>query len=197
MVVKKADVVQIECVVRGYLEGSAWREYQQDNSVCGIELPAGLKQCDQLPEPIFTPATKEDSGHDVNISFRQMVEIIGADTAERLRQLSLDVYQKGVEHAIQHGIVIADTKFEWGWCDGELILVDEVLTPDSSRFWPADEYEPGHSQPSFDKQYVREWLDGTDWDKDSDPPSLPEEVVFNTRRKYVEAYEQLTGLEFS
>jgi phosphoribosylaminoimidazole-succinocarboxamide synthase len=197
MVVKKADVVQIECVVRGYLEGSAWREYQQDNSVCGIELPAGLKQCDQLPEPIFTPATKEDSGHDVNISFRQMVEIIGADTAERLRQLSLDVYQKGVEHAIQHGIVIADTKFEWGWCDGELILVDEVLSPDSSRFWPADEYEPGHSQPSFDKQYVREWLDGTDWDKDSDPPSLPEEVVFNTRRKYVEAYEQLTGREFS
>ncbi|MFP6675260.1 MAG: phosphoribosylaminoimidazolesuccinocarboxamide synthase [Pirellulaceae bacterium] len=197
MVVKKADVVQIECVVRGYLEGSAWREYQEDNNVCGIELPAGLKQCDQLPEPIFTPATKEDSGHDVNISFRQMVEMIGADTAERLRQLSLDVYQKGVEHAIQHGIVIADTKFEWGWCDGELILVDEVLTPDSSRFWPADEYEPGHSQPSFDKQYVREWLDGTDWDKDSDPPSLPEEVVFNTRRKYVEAYEQLTGLEFS
>jgi phosphoribosylaminoimidazole-succinocarboxamide synthase len=197
MVVKKAKVVPIECVVRGYLEGSAWREYQQDNTVCGIELPSGLKQCDRLPEPIFTPATKEASGHDVNISFQRMVEIVGADTAERLRQLSLEVYQKGVEHAINRGIVIADTKFEWGWCDGELILVDEVLTPDSSRFWPADQYQPGHSQPSFDKQYVREWLDATDWDKNSEPPCLPDEVVVNTRNKYVEAYQQLTGCEFS
>jgi phosphoribosylaminoimidazole-succinocarboxamide synthase len=196
MVVKKADVVPIECVVRGYLEGSGWSEYQDNQQICGIPLPPGLRQCEQLPEPIFTPATKEDSGHDINVSFERMCEIVGSETADRLRQLSLEVYQRGAAHARERGILIADTKFEWGWCDGELILIDEVLTPDSSRFWPADLYEPGHSQPSFDKQYVREWLSGTDWDKNSPPPQLPDEVVRNTRSKYIEAFEQLSGREF-
>lgn len=196
MVVKKADVVPIECVVRGYLEGSGWREYQENQHICGIPLPPGLRQCEKLPEPIFTPATKEDSGHDINVSFERMCEIVGSETADRLRQLSLEVYQRGAAHARERGIIIADTKFEWGWCKGELILIDEVLTPDSSRFWPADLYEPGHSQPSFDKQYVREWLSGTDWDKNSPPPKLPDEVVRNTRSKYIEAFEQLSDREF-
>lgn len=197
MVVKKADVVPIECVVRGYLEGSGWSEYQDNQQICGISLPPGLRQCEQLPEPIFTPATKEDRGHDINVTFERMCEIVGSETADRLRQLSLEVYQRGAAHARERGILIADTKFEWGWCDGELILIDEVLTPDSSRFWPADLYEPGHSQPSFDKQYVREWLSGTDWDKNSPPPQLPDEVVRNTRSKYIEAFEQLSGREFT
>lgn len=196
MVVKKADVVPIECVVRGYLEGSGWREYQENQEICGIPLPAGLVQCQQLPEPIFTPATKEESGHDINVSFERMCEIVGEDTAKRLRQLSLDVYQRGAAHARERGIIIADTKFEWGWCDGEIILIDEVLTPDSSRFWPADLYEAGHSQPSYDKQYVREWLSATDWDKNSEPPMLPADVVANTRSKYVEAFEKLSGKKF-
>ncbi|MCO6459461.1 MAG: phosphoribosylaminoimidazolesuccinocarboxamide synthase [Pirellulaceae bacterium] len=196
MVVRKAEVVPIECVVRGYLEGSGWREYRGQGSVCGLALPTGLRQCDQLPEPLFTPATKEASGHDVNIAFERMAEIIGRETAETLRERSLEVYRRGAEHARRQGIVIADTKFEWGWHDGQLILIDEVLTPDSSRFWPADRYQPGGSQPSFDKQYVREWLETTDWDKNSPPPEMPDEIVARTRDKYIEAYERLSGRTF-
>lgn len=196
MLVKKCDVVPIECVVRGYLEGSGWREYQESQSVCGIELPPGLKRCDELPELIFTPATKEESGHDINISFDEMCRRIGADTAETLRSRSLDIYSRARAYARDRGIIIADTKFEWGWCDGELLLIDEVLTPDSSRFWPADHYQPGAGQPSFDKQFVRDWLAETEWDKNSPPPPLPEEIVDRTRAKYVEAYERLTGNKF-
>ena len=158
MIVRKCEVVPIECVVRGYLEGSGWKEYQQNQAVCGIPLPAGLRQGSQLAEPIFTPATKEESGHDINISFERMVEIVGPETAQELRQRSIEIYRRGAEYARTKGILIADTKFEWGRVDGRLILIDEVLTPDSSRFWPADQYEPGHSQPSFDKQFVRDYL---------------------------------------
>ncbi len=196
MIVRKCEVVPIECVVRGYLVGSGWREYQADGTVCGISLPAGLVNGSQLSEPIFTPATKEDSGHDINISFERMVEIIGQETAETLRQRSLDLYRRGAQLAQEKGIIIADTKFEWGQVDDELILIDEVLTPDSSRFWPADQYQPGRNQPSFDKQFVRDWLETTDWDKDSDPPELPDDIVAKTREKYVEAFEQLTGRAF-
>ncbi len=197
MVVRKCEVVPIECVVRGYLDGSGWKEYQENGKVCGIELPEGLKQCSQLAEPIFTPATKEQSGHDINISFERMVEIVGAEMAEELRQRSIDTYLRGAEYAREKGIIIADTKFEWGTVDGELILIDELLTPDSSRFWPADKYEPGHGQPSYDKQFVRDHLSSTGWDKNSTPPELPEDVVTKTREKYVNAYERLTGSEFA
>jgi phosphoribosylaminoimidazole-succinocarboxamide synthase len=197
MVVRKCEVVPIECVVRGYLDGSGWREYQENGKVCGIDLPEGLNQCSQLDEPIFTPATKEQSGHDINISFEQMVEIVGAEMAEELRQRSIDTYQRGARYAREKGIIIADTKFEWGTVDGELILIDELLTPDSSRFWPADKYEPGHGQPSFDKQFVRDYLTSTGWDKNSTPPELPEDVVAKTREKYVDAYEGLTGNAFA
>ena len=196
MVVRKCDVVPIECVVRGYLDGSGWREYQESGTVCGIEIPAGLQRCAQLEAPIFTPATKEDEGHDINISFERMVEIVGESTAEELRRRSIDLYQRGAEFAAKRGIIIADTKFEWGWFDGELILIDEVLTPDSSRFWPADQYQPGQGQPSFDKQFVRDWLSDTDWDKNSTPPALPADVITKTREKYVEAFEKLTGQKF-
>ncbi|HRX78896.1 MAG: phosphoribosylaminoimidazolesuccinocarboxamide synthase [Planctomycetaceae bacterium] len=197
MLVRKCEVVPIECVVRGYLDGSGWKEYQKSGTVCGIKLPSGLKQCSKLDEPIFTPATKEETGHDINISFERMVEIIGEGPAEELRRRSIDIYLRGAEYARQRGIIIADTKFEWGRFDGELILIDEVLTPDSSRFWPADQYEPGHGQPSFDKQFVRDWLSATDWDKNSPPPALPEDVIAKTREKYIEAYEQLTGQKFA
>ena len=197
MLVRKASVVPIECVVRGYLEGSGWKEYRQQGTVCGLRLPAGLQQGSKLAEPIFTPATKEESGHDINISFERMVEIVGADQAAELRRRSVDIYNRGAEHARQKGIIIADTKFEWGLFDGELILIDEVLTPDSSRFWPADRYEPGRSQPSFDKQFVRDWLETTPWDKNSSPPSLPADVIAKTRTKYIEAYERMTGREFA
>ncbi|HND53113.1 MAG TPA: phosphoribosylaminoimidazolesuccinocarboxamide synthase [Pirellulaceae bacterium] len=197
MIVRKASVVPIECVVRGYLDGSGWKEYRQQGTVCGIRLPAGLQQCSQLAEPIFTPATKEQSGHDINISFERMVELIGAELAEELRRRSIDIYLRGAEYARSRGIIIADTKFEWGMSDGELILIDEVLTPDSSRFWPADKYEPGHGQPSFDKQFVRDWLEASGWDKNSNPPALPAEVVSRTREKYIEAFEQLTGQAFA
>ena len=193
MICRKAQIVPIECVVRGYLEGSGWKEYRQNQAVCGVALPAGLKQCDQLPEPIFTPATKEESGHDINISFPQMCDIVGQETAERLKQLTLDVYTRAAAHARERGVIIADTKLEWGWCDGELILCDEVLTPDSSRFWPADRYQPGGPQPSYDKQFVREWLETSGWDKNSPPPQLPDDVVRQTRGKYLEALERLTG----
>lgn len=196
MVVRKCDVVPIECVVRGYLEGSGWKEYQQNGTVCGIRLPSGLKQGSQLSEPIFTPATKEETGHDINISFDRMVEIVGRDISEELRRRSLDIYQRGAEFARERGIIIADTKFEFGQFDGELILIDEVLTPDSSRFWPADLYSPGKSQPSFDKQFVRDWLSTTNWDKNSPPPALPEDIISKTREKYIEAFEQLTGKPF-
>jgi phosphoribosylaminoimidazole-succinocarboxamide synthase len=196
MLVRKASVVPIECVVRGYLAGSGWKEYQQSGTVCGIKLPAGLKESDRLPEPIFTPATKEETGHDINISFERMVEIVGARVAEELRRRSLSVYARGAEHARQRGIIIADTKFEWGRAGDELILIDEVLTPDSSRFWPADLYRPGGSPPSFDKQFVRDWLVDAAWDKNSPPPELPAEVVQRTRGKYVEAYERLTSESF-
>jgi phosphoribosylaminoimidazole-succinocarboxamide synthase len=182
--------------VRGYLSGSGWKEYQKTQSVCGIKLPAGLKESDQLAEPIFTPATKEESGHDINISFERMVELIGRDSADELRRRSLSVYQRGAEYARQQGILIADTKFEWGRIGDELILIDEVLTPDSSRFWPLDTYRPGQGQPSFDKQFVRDWLETTTWDKNSQPPELPADVVAKTRAKYIEAYERLTGEGF-
>lgn len=197
MIVRKCDVVPIECVVRGYLEGSGWKEYQQSQAVCGIPLPAGLKQGSPLAEPIFTPATKEETGHDINISYEQMVEIVGAETACQLRERSLDIYRRGAEYARSKGIIIADTKFEWGRVDGQLILIDEVMTPDSSRFWPADQYAPGRGQPSFDKQFVRDWLTASGWDKNSDPPALPDDVVSKTREKYIEAYERLTGKPFA
>jgi phosphoribosylaminoimidazole-succinocarboxamide synthase len=196
MIVKKAEVVPIECVVRGYLEGSGWKEYKQSGTVCGLKLPAGLLQGSKLPEPIFTPATKAESGHDENISFERMVEIVGADTANELRSRSLNVYRRGAEYAQTRGIIIADTKFEWGRHGGEIILCDEVLTPDSSRFWPADAWQPGRSQASFDKQFVRDWLETTTWDKNSPPPTLPDEVVARSRAKYVEAFERITGRKF-
>jgi phosphoribosylaminoimidazole-succinocarboxamide synthase len=195
-IVRKCEVVPIECVVRGYLEGSGWKEYQKSGTVCGLKLAEGLKQCSKIAEPIYTPATKEESGHDINISFEQMVEIVGEKTATELRAKTLDIYRRAAEHALGRGIIIADTKFEFGWHEGQLILIDEVLTPDSSRFWPADQYQPGKSQPSFDKQFLREWLETTAWDKNSPPPALPEEVVSRTRAKYIEAYEKLTGRKF-
>jgi phosphoribosylaminoimidazole-succinocarboxamide synthase len=197
MLVRKTEVVPIECVVRGYLSGSGWKEYKQSGTVCGIKLPPSLRESDQLPEPIFTPATKEETGHDINISFERMVEIVGRDTADELRRRGLGIYRRGAELARQRGIIIADTKFEWGRVDGKLILIDEVLTPDSSRFWPAESFQPGHGQPSFDKQFVRDWLETTTWDKNSPPPPLPDDVVTRTREKYVEAYQQLTGKKFS
>ncbi len=196
MLCHKADVFGVECVVRGYLAGSGWREYQAQGTICGIELPEGLKQCDQLPEPIFTPATKAESGHDENISFERAGELIGDDAATTLRDRSINIYMKAADYARERGIILSDTKFEWGEADGRIILVDEVLTPDSSRFWPADEYEPGHDQPSFDKQFVRNYLDTLDWDKTPPGPELPETIVVSTRAKYVEAYERLTGKTF-
>jgi phosphoribosylaminoimidazole-succinocarboxamide synthase len=198
MLVRKAKVVPIECVARGYLAGSGWKEYRTNGRVCGVPLPPGLRESSQLPEPIFTPATKEETGHDINISIEQMREITGAAIADRLRQLTIDAYQKAAAYARPRGIIIADTKFEWGQLsDGNLILIDEVLTPDSSRFWPVDQYAEGKNPPSFDKQFVRDWLETTTWDKNSPPPELPAEVVAKTRQKYVEAYGKLTGQAFS
>jgi phosphoribosylaminoimidazole-succinocarboxamide synthase len=196
MVVRKAKVFPVECVVRGYLSGSGWKEYRQSGAVCGVRLPASLRESDQLPEPIFTPATKEVSGHDINISFEQMCEIVGPQPAAELRRLSLDIYRRAAEFARGRGIIIADTKFEFGQVGSSTILIDEVLTPDSSRFWPVDQYAPGKGQPSFDKQFVRDWLETTGWDKNSPPPPLPAEVVARTRAKYVEACELLTGTKF-
>lgn len=197
MIAKRAKVIPFECVVRGYLEGSGWREYQESESVCGVRLPPGLKQCDRLPEPIFTPATKAEEGHDLNVSFEFMAEQLGEQLATQLRNLSLDVYRQGSELAQQKGLIIADTKFEFGWHDGQVLLIDEVLTPDSSRFWSVEQYQPGGPQPSFDKQYVREWLMATEWDRESEPPKLPAEVVEKTRAKYTEAYERITGRPFA
>jgi phosphoribosylaminoimidazole-succinocarboxamide synthase len=196
--VQKTDVVPIECVVRGYLSGSGWKEYQQSGTVCGIQLPDGLKESDRLPEPIFTPATKAEMGdHDENISFERMVEIVGPEISKELRLRSIDIFNRGAQYALEKGIIIADTKFEFGQIEDTIILIDEVLTPDSSRFWPADKYEPGHGQPSFDKQFVRDWLLASDWDRESEPPALPEDIITKTREKYVEAYELLTGKTFS
>ena len=197
MLVRKTRVVPIECVVRGYLAGSGWKEYQSSRTVCGVPLPASLGESDRLPEPIFTPATKEESGHDINISFDDMSSRVGRPLAEELRRRSIGVYERGARHAADRGIIIADTKFEWGQVDGELILIDEVLTPDSSRFWPADQYRPGGNPPSFDKQFVRDWLLASGWDKNSPPPALPADVVSKTRAKYIEAYETLTGRKFA
>lgn len=196
MVVKKCEVVPIECVVRGYLVGSGWKDYQNTGAVCGIDLPAGLQNCAKFPEAIFTPATKAEEGHDENVSFERVVQEVGLETAEALKQKSLHVYSQGRDYAASKGIILADTKFEWGFHKGELILIDEVMTPDSSRFWPADQYEPGRNQLSFDKQFVREWLESTTWDKNSPPPELPAEIVAKTREKYIDAFERLSGQTF-
>ncbi len=196
MVVKKTNVIPIECVARGYLSGSGWKEYQQSGTVCGIRLPAGLQESSRLPEPVFTPATKAETGHDENISFERTVELIGKSLAEELRELTLKIYAKGCEHAASRGIIIADTKFEFGLLDGKVILIDEVMTPDSSRFWPADAWQPGRGQASFDKQFVRDWLETSGWDKNSPPPTLPDDVVQKTSARYIEAWERITGLPF-
>jgi len=194
--VRKTKVIPIECVVRGYISGSAWKEYCQRGTVCGIQLPPGLKESDELPEPIFTPATKAETGHDENITFEQMIEIVGERLAVELRERSLRIYKRGAAYAKERGIIIADTKFEFGQEDGQILLIDEVFTPDSSRFWPADSYTPGRGQPSFDKQFVRDWLENAGWDKNSPPPQLPDDVVQKTREKYIEAFERLTGEKF-
>jgi phosphoribosylaminoimidazole-succinocarboxamide synthase len=195
VMVKKCEVVPIECVARGYLVGSGLKEYRETGSVCGIVLEEGLTTASQLSTPIFTPATKEDTGHDINISFERMSEIIGEELATRLRELTLELYREAAEYARTRGIIIADTKFEFGLMDGRLIWIDEALTPDSSRFWPADQYAVGQNPPSYDKQFVRDWLETTSWDKNPPAPELPGEIVAKTREKYLEAYHQLTGEE--
>ena len=199
MIVKKAKPLAIECIVRGYLSGSGWKEYKQSQTVCGIKLSAGLTESAELPEPIFTPSTKAEAGHDENISFDQAQKIVGNELATQARDLSLKIYRAGRDYARQRGIIIADTKFEFGLCGGDasspnqLILIDEVMTPDSSRFWPADQYQPGRGQPSFDKQFVRDYLETLDWNKTPPGPVLPPDVVAKTSAKYLEAYERLTG----
>jgi phosphoribosylaminoimidazole-succinocarboxamide synthase len=193
MLVHKVVPLTIECVVRGYLAGSGWKEYQTRRTVCGIPLPGGLLEASELPEPIFTPATKAETGHDINISFEEAASMVGRATAERVRDLSLRIYAEAQRYAAERGIIIADTKFEFGTYRGDLILIDEVLTPDSSRFWPADAYAPGRGQPSFDKQFVRNYLETLDWDKTPPAPALPAEIIAQTQAKYLEAYERLTG----
>jgi phosphoribosylaminoimidazole-succinocarboxamide synthase len=197
--VRRLEMLPLECVVRGYLSGSGWKDYQRTGAVCGIELPAGLRESEQLPEPIFTPATKAEVGdHDENVDSERAAEIVGdRATVERLRAVSIDLYRHAADHARSRGIILADTKFEFGWdANGVLTLGDEVLTPDSSRFWPADEYEPGHAQPSFDKQYVRDWAAGSGWDKTPPAPAIPDDVVARTREKYLQAYERIAGEPF-
>jgi phosphoribosylaminoimidazole-succinocarboxamide synthase len=197
MLVKKANVYPVECIVRGYLAGSGWKEYQQAGTVCGIALPSGMRESGRLDDPIFTPSTKAEIGdHDENISFESMVDIVGAETAARLRDTSVAVYSKAREHAATRGIIIADTKFEFGAVNGQLTLVDEVLTPDSSRFWPASDYAEGRGQASFDKQFVRDWLEGSGWDKLPPAPALPSDVIEATSKKYIQAYELITGRAF-
>jgi phosphoribosylaminoimidazole-succinocarboxamide synthase len=193
MLVQHAQMIQVECVVRGYLSGSGWKEYKRDGAVCGIQLPTGLKESDKLPEPIFTPATKAQTGHDENISFDRMVQVTGGDLSEKLRDLSIRIYKAAADYALTKGIIIADTKFEFGMTPAGLVLADEVLTPDSSRFWPVDKYSPGMTQESFDKQYVRDYLEDIKWNKQPPAPGLPEEVAAKTSEKYVEAYKRLTG----
>lgn len=194
MLVKKAEPMPVECIVRGYISGSGWSSYVKEGHVCGIKLPKGLKESDKLETPLFTPSTKAEIGdHDINISFEKTIEIIGEEKANKLKQLSLDIYTKGAEYAATKGIIIADTKFEFGILDDEIILIDEIMTPDSSRFWPADEYEPGRGQRSFDKQYVRDWLTNSGWDKTPPGPKLPEDVIRKTSDTYKEIYHRLTG----
>ena len=197
MIVKKTKPLPVECVVRGYLAGSGWKEYQESQSVCGIKLPTGLKLASKLPEPIFTPATKAETGHDENIDMKRCAEILGKELAEQVKTLSLDIYSRGRGHADQCGIIVADTKFEFGTVDEELLLIDECLTPDSSRFWPKDEYVVGQSPPSFDKQFVRDYLETLDWDKTPPAPRLPKEVIEKSSAKYVEAFRRLTGSELA
>ena len=193
MWVRRAAMFDVECVARGYLSGSGWKEYQQTGEVCGISLPKGMRESDALPEPIFTPATKAQSGHDENISFDKVRELIGEDLASRLRDLTLRIYRDAAEYARPRGIILADTKFEFGLVDGEIVLADEVLTPDSSRFWPVETYVPGGPQPSYDKQFVRDYLESIRWNKQPPAPALPEEVARRTSEKYKEAYRALTG----
>jgi phosphoribosylaminoimidazole-succinocarboxamide synthase len=193
MIVRKTRPLPVECVVRGYLAGSGWKEYRESQSVCGEKLPPGLKLASQLPEPIFTPATKSDAGHDLNIDMKECRQILGNEMAERVRGLSLQIYAGGRDHAAGRGIIVADTKFEFGVVDGKLLLIDECLTPDSSRFWPKDQYAVGQSPPSFDKQFVRDYLETLDWDKTPPAPSLPQDVIAKSSTKYVEAFERLTG----
>jgi phosphoribosylaminoimidazole-succinocarboxamide synthase len=195
MLVRRAEMVNIECVVRGYLSGSGWKEYQRTGAVCGIALPGGLRESDKLPEAIFTPSTKAQSGHDENIAFEAAAKEAGLEVAERVRALSLAIYKRAADYAETHGIVIADTKFEFGFAGGELVLADEVLTPDSSRFWPRQSWQPGGAQPSFDKQYVRDYLEAIHWDKQPPAPVLPDEVISRTSEKYREAYRILAGKE--
>jgi phosphoribosylaminoimidazole-succinocarboxamide synthase len=197
MIVKKTKPLPVECVVRGYLAGSGWKEYQASQSVCGIKLPVGLKLASQLPEPIFTPATKAETGHDENIDMKRCAEILGKELAERVKTLSLDIYSRGREHADQRGIIVADTKFEFGTVDGDLLLIDECLTPDSSRFWPKDQYVVGQSPPSFDKQFVRDYLEALDWNKTPPAPKLPVDIIEKTSAKYREAFRRLTGKELA
>jgi phosphoribosylaminoimidazole-succinocarboxamide synthase len=193
MLVKKTEVLPVECVVRGYLEGSGWRDYKATGKTSGVKLPQGLKQCDRLEEVIFTPATKAEEGHDINISSKEMQKLVGAELTQKVKKISVELYQKASLHALSKGIIIADTKFEFGLLNGEIILVDEIFTPDSSRFWPVASYTPGQSQPSLDKQFVREYLDSTDWDKQSPPPPLPSDIVEQTSKRYMEIYQLLTG----
>ena len=193
MLVRKTEPVPIECVVRGYISGSGWKDYQKTGGICGIPLPVGLRESDQLPEPIFTPSTKATSGHDENISFDETIARVGRVLAEKLRDVSLTIYRRASEHAAARGIIIADTKFEFGLIGNELIWIDEALTPDSSRFWPADEYVPGRTQPSFDKQYVRDYLEKIGWNKQPPAPALPDDIVSATQNKYREAYQRVTG----
>jgi phosphoribosylaminoimidazole-succinocarboxamide synthase len=193
MIVKKAKPLVIECVVRGYVAGSGWKDYQKTQAICGIKLPAGLQESAELPEPIFTPATKAETGHDENISFEEAIRLLGADIAEQAKSASLKIYNFAREYARKRGIIIADTKFEFGLYEGNLLLIDEVLTPDSSRFWPTDKYQPGRSQPSFDKQFVRDYLETLDWNKQPPAPALPPEIVRKTQEKYLEAFERLSG----
>jgi len=194
MIVKKAEIFPVECIVRGYLVGSGYKEYEKTGRVCGYALPRGLNIASKLELPIFTPSTKAESGHDENISFNKMVEIVGKDVATKLRDASLELYAHAADYALERGIIIADTKFEFGVIDGQICVVDEMLTPDSSRFWPADQYREGENPPSFDKQYVRDWLEVSGWDKQPPAPALPDEVISRTREKYMEAYERLTGI---
>jgi phosphoribosylaminoimidazole-succinocarboxamide synthase len=193
MLVRRLEMVPIECVARGFLAGSGWKEYQADGSVCGVRLPAGLREADRLPKAVFTPATKATTGHDENITEARMAELVGADLTARLRELTIATYRRGAEHAARRGILVADTKFEFGLDGDRVVLADEVLTPDSSRFWPAGGWEPGHSPPSFDKQYVRDWLETQAWDKTPPAPRLPPDVIAGTAARYREAYERITG----
>jgi len=196
MLVRRAEMIPVECVARGYLSGSGWKEYRASGTVCGIALPPGLLESGRLPEPIFTPATKAETGHDENISLERAGELVGEGLAERLKELTLSLYGLGAELAAEHGVFLADTKFEFGFVDGEITLCDEVMTPDSSRFWPADGYRPGGAQPSFDKQYVRDWLDDVGWDHEPPAPDLPPGIVAQTSQRYAEAYDRITGEPF-